>query len=235
MYHLAFDDLLGSHLLLSIWSISRLFTPSPTEVVSLSNRSTIFRKELGKVCRGGANYIMPNQSLHSAKHLSWQLCHSEVLSRMESEFCFMISISLLAPVKGQTWRPAALTDTLLTLTEAMFPLWLPILSAAGMHSYCLLSLKLWAEHLDINSALDTRADFAQSMVGPQQVREDAPSACESSTGQGRCPISLWDLLSPFSWHKFPSFSSFFTLYVFEVSKGFESLLPVCGSKSELLF
>lgn len=178
MYHLAFDDLLGSHLLLSIWSISRLFTPSPTEVVSLSNRSTIFRKELGKVCRGGANYIMPNQSLHSAKHLSWQLCHSEVLSRMESEFCFMISISLLAPVKGQTWRPAALTDTLLTLTEPMFPLWLPILSAAGMHSYCLLSLKLWAEHLYINSALDTRADFAQSMVGLQQAREDVPSACE---------------------------------------------------------
>lgn len=153
MYHLAFDDLLGSHLLLSIRSISRLFTLSPTEVVSLSNRSTIFRKELGKVCRGGANYIMPNQRLHSAKRLCWQLCHSEVLGRTESEVCFRISISLLASAKGQTWRKTVLTDMPLTLTDDILPQWLPVLSAAGMHSCCLLSLKPWAEHLDINSAL----------------------------------------------------------------------------------
>lgn len=133
MYHLAFDDLLGSHLLLSIWSISRLFTPSPTEVVSLSNRSTIFRKELGKVCRGGANYIMPTQSLHSAKHRSWQFCCSEVLGRMESEVCFMICISLYASMKGQTWRPAFLREmewTLISLYGCLFCLLLGCIHAA---------------------------------------------------------------------------------------------------------
>lgn len=46
-----------------------------------------------------------------------------------------------------------LTDMPLTLTDAMLPRWLPVLSAAGMHSCCLLSLKPWAEHLDMNSAL----------------------------------------------------------------------------------
>lgn len=58
------------------------------------------------------------------------------------------------------------------------PLWLPILSAAWMHSCCLLNLKPWAENPDANSALDARADFVQSIVSLQWARKDFPSDCE---------------------------------------------------------